>query len=196
MKYVAALLIVLGLWAGWRLLANRTAGIPPDFLDTYTSLGEGLVEKSGVEEGDVVIVVSASETNQPIYHKLVKGITRATRRFSTGGAVSESVQVIDPMAEQNGTGALRWSAVQTIWTAHPNARLMLLMVDVWPPAATERPTAEQAVVFRPPLGSDSRNLLKTGAIRLLVTPRTPTSPPVPEDAPLWQRSFDLIPAAP
>ena len=195
MKYVAAVLVVLALWSGWRLLANRTARIPPDFLDTYTSLGEGLVEQSGVAEGDVVIVVSASETNQPIYHKLAKGITRAAKRFSTGGAVSESVQVIDPMAEQNGTGALRWSAVQAIWTAHPNARLMVLMVDVWPPAATERPTAGQVVVFRPPLGEDSRNLLKTGAIRLLVTPRSPASPAPPKDAPLWKRSFDLIPAA-
>ena len=73
---------------------------------------------------------------------------------------------------------------------------MVVLVDVWPPAPSEKPTADQVVVFRPPLGTDSRNLLKTGAIRLLVTPRSPASPAPAEDAPLWQQSFDLTPATP
>lgn len=197
MKYVAAVLVALALWAGWRLLASRPDRVPPDFLNTYESLGTALVEQSGVPDGDILVLVAEHETNQPPHHELLAGLRRGIkRRTNDQGQVIEVSRAIDPMAAQNGTAALRWSEIKATWAVHPDARLLVLLLDALPPGASERPTADQAVVFRPPLGTDSRNLLKTGAIRLLVTPRTPTSPPVPEDAPLWQRSFDLIPAAP
>lgn len=197
MKYVAAVLLVLALWAGWRLLASRPDRVPPDFLDTFASLGQALVEQSGVPDGDILVLVGAHETNQPPHHELLDGLRRAIkRRANDQGQVVEVARAIDPMAAQNGTAALRWSEIKTIWNVHPDARLLILLVDALPPGAAERPAADQGVVFRPPLGEDSRNLLKSGAIRLLVTPRSPASPAPPKDAPLWQRSFDLIPATP
>ena len=194
MKYVAAVLVLLAVVLGWRYCASRPARVPPGYLDTYKSLGEAMVEAGGGAQGGILVIASADDTNQPTHQKMLAGV----RRAAGDAAVVEVAKTIDPMAAQNGQGALAWSDVESIWQQHADARLLVLLLDVRAPSAGEIAAlrkAERAVVYKPLVELDAaRELAKSAAVRAVVLPRS--GAPAPADAPAWQRAFEILRAAP